>query len=121
MNYFSRSQIDEEGVSILEEYKKIEFTKAIKEIAKVFYKREHVKKESPIYTFNEMQSLFQETNLFLEDFFNQLYSAAQPLECNEQTMDRIKKLMVLICYLLVSLNNTKINAFKLDLAYYLDS
>src|SRR6266542_1414596 len=29
--------------------------------------------------------------------------------------------MVLICYLLASLNNTKINCFKVDLAYYLDS
>ena len=29
--------------------------------------------------------------------------------------------MLFICYLLVSLNNMKINAFKFDLAYYLDA
>jgi hypothetical protein len=33
----------------------------------------------------------------------------------------MKKLMVFICYLLASLNNTKINSFKFDVAYYLDS
>ena len=33
----------------------------------------------------------------------------------------MKKIMVFICYLLASLNNTQINAFKLDLAFYLDS
>ncbi len=33
----------------------------------------------------------------------------------------MKKLMVFICYLLASLNNTKVNSFKFDIAYYLDS
>ena len=33
----------------------------------------------------------------------------------------MKRLMVFICYLLASLNNTKINSFKFDLAFYLDS
>ena len=34
----------------------------------------------------------------------------------------MKRLMVVfICYLLVLLNNTKINSFKFDLAFYLDS
>ena len=68
-----------------------------------------------------MQELFQETDPTLEDFFKQLYSAARPLERNKQTIGRMKKLMVLICYLLASLNNTKINSFKFDLAFYLDS
>ncbi|CAG8797218.1 18174_t:CDS:2 [Gigaspora margarita] len=36
-------------------------------------------------------------------------------------MERMKKLMVFICYLLSSLNNTRINAFNSYLAYYLDS
>ena len=33
----------------------------------------------------------------------------------------MKKIIVFICYLLASLNNTKINSFKFDLACYLDS
>ena len=33
----------------------------------------------------------------------------------------MKKLIVLICYLLTSLNNTKICSFKFDLRFYLDS
>ncbi len=57
----------------------------------------------------------------MTNFFDQLYLAARPLERNEQTMNRMKRLMVLICYLLASLNNTKINCFKIDLAYYLNS
>ena len=33
---------------------KVELTKAIKMIAKIFYDREHLKKEGPIYEFDEM-------------------------------------------------------------------
>lgn len=37
-------------------------------------------------------------------------------------MERMKKLMVFfLCYLFASLNNSKINFLKFDLAYYLDS
>ncbi|RIB07153.1 hypothetical protein C2G38_2275353 [Gigaspora rosea] len=36
-------------------------------------------------------------------------------------MDLMKKLIVHICYLLASLNNSKINSFKFDVAFYLDS
>ena len=54
-------------------------------------------------------------------FFDQLYSAARLSARNEQTMDRMKRLMVFICYLLASLNNTKINSFKFDITFYLDS
>ncbi len=100
---------------------KIDFSRAIKAIAKIFYEREHSKKEQSIYSFSEMRKIFQEIESSLKDFFDQLYLAARPLEHNEQMMDRIKKLMVLICYLLASLNNMKINSFKFDLRFYLDS
>jgi len=104
-----------------EVYTKIELTKAIEAIGKILYEREHVKEEGPIYSFDEMRDLFQEKEPSLKAFFNQLYLAARPTERNIQTMDRMKRLMVFICYLLASLNNTKINCFKFDLAYYLDS
>jgi len=100
---------------------KIDFAEAIKSMAKILYEREHSKKEEPIYLFDEMRRMFQEIDPGLKDFFNHLYSAARPLKCNEQTMNRMKKLMVFICYLLASLNNTKINSFKFDLGFYLDS
>ena len=57
----------------------------------------------------------------LKDFFEQLYIAVWSSECSNQMMDRMKKIMLFICYLFSSLNNTKITAFKFDLAYYLDS
>ncbi|CAG8800561.1 45280_t:CDS:2, partial [Gigaspora margarita] len=74
---------------------KIELSEAIKMLAKIFYEREY-------------------------DFFNQICLAAQPLERSSQTMDRMKKLMLFICYLLASLHNSKINVFKFDIANYLD-
>src|SRR5687767_6216616 len=89
-------------------------------MVKILYEREHIKKESPIYAFDEMRRILQEIEPNLTDFFDQLYSAARPRERNEQTMDHMKRLMVLICYLLASLNNTKINCFKVNFAYYLD-
>src|SRR3990170_1455527 len=100
---------------------KIDFARAIKSMAKILYNREHSKKEEPIYSFDEMRRIFQEIESGLKDFFDQLYSTARPSERNNQTMDRMKKIMLFICYLLASLNNTKINAFKFDLAYYLDA
>src|SRR6266487_4521299 len=106
---------DEEEVS-----EKIDFTRAIKMIAKIFYEREYNNKEGPIYEFDEMRTLLQEIEPSLRGFFDQLYLAARPFERNEQTMDRMKRLMVFICYLLASLNNTKINSFKFNLAFYLD-
>ena len=114
---------EEETEATIEEEvsSKIDLTKAIKFMAKILYDREHVKKEGPIYGFDEMRELLQESEPSLKDFFNQLYSAARPRERNEQTMDRMKRLMVFICYFLASLNNTKITVFKFDLAYYLDS
>ena len=66
-----------------------------------------------------MRRLLQEIEPSLKGFFDQLYLAAWPFERNEQTMDCMKRLMVFICYLLASLNNTKINTFKYDLAFYL--
>src|SRR5687767_8276999 len=100
---------------------KLELAEAIKVMAKILYEREHVKKESSIYEFDEMRESLEECEPGLKNFFDQLYLAARPSERSNQTMDRMKKLMLLICYLLASLNNTKINSFKFDLAYYLDS
>ena len=76
----------------------IDFTRAIKMIAKIFYEREY-NKEGPIYEFDEMRRLLQEIEPSLKGFFDQLYLAARPFERNEQTMDRMKRLMVFICYL----------------------
>jgi hypothetical protein len=102
---------EEEEVS-----EKIDFTRAIKMIAKIFYEREY-NKEGPIYKFDEMRRLLQEIEPSLKGFFDQFYLAARLFE----RKDHMKRLMVVfMCYLLV-LNNTKINSFKFELAFYLDS
>ena len=88
---------EEEEVIVSE---KIDFTRAIKMMAKIFYERECSNKEGHIHDFDEMQRLLQEIEPSLKGFFDQLYLAAWPFECNEQTMDRMKRLMVFICYLL---------------------
>ncbi|RIB28085.1 hypothetical protein C2G38_2158824 [Gigaspora rosea] len=77
-------------------------------------------KEGPIYSYEELQEVFQ-TNKCLEIFLDQLYLAARPLEHEKKTMNHIKKLIVHVCYLLASLNNAKINFFKFDVVFYLDS
>lgn len=82
---------EEEEVS-----EKIDFTRAIKIIAKIFYERECSNKEGPIYEFDEMRRLLQEIEPSLKGFFDQLYLAARPFERNEQTMDRMKRLMVFV-------------------------
>ena len=101
---------------------KIELTNdAIEAMSRHLYERECKEKEGPIYDFEELRNLLQTKEPSLKIFFDQLYSAARPSTRNEQTMDRMKRLMVFICYLLASLNNTNINSFKFDLAFYLDS
>ncbi|CAG8581879.1 27080_t:CDS:2 [Gigaspora margarita] len=74
-------------------------------------RREHVKKEGPIYSYDELREVFQ-ANKCLGNFLDQLHLAARPLERSEKTIDRMKKLIVHICYLLASLNNSKINSFN---------
>ena len=95
----SGTRLEEDEVSVSDT--RIELSDTIKSMAKFFYEQEHMKKE--------------------EGFFDQLYLAARPGEWSGQTMDRMKRIMLVVCYLLASLNNTKINAFKFALAYYLDS
>ncbi|RIB19662.1 hypothetical protein C2G38_2181202 [Gigaspora rosea] len=112
--------ITEDLEIIDEEVSMIHLVKTIEAMTRVFYEREHVKKEGSIYSYNELREVFQ-TNKSVKNFLDQLYLIARPLERNKQTMDRMKKLIVHICYLLASLNNTKINSFKFDVAYYLDS
>jgi len=62
----------------------------------------------------------KESEPVLKDFFK-LYIVAQPSKHNNQIINHIKKIMLFICYLLFSLNNTKIISFKFDLTYYLNS
>ncbi|RIB12203.1 hypothetical protein C2G38_2201278 [Gigaspora rosea] len=103
-----------------EDVSMVDLIGTIKAMARIFYEREHIKKEGPIYSYDELREVFQ-ANKCLENFLDQLYLAARPLERGEKTMNRIQKLILHICYLLASLNNTKINSFKFDVAYYLDS
>ncbi|RIB25350.1 hypothetical protein C2G38_2031103 [Gigaspora rosea] len=112
--------VNEDVEAVNEEIGMVDLVGAIRTMARFFYDREHVTKKSPIYSYDELQEEFQ-TNEGLKNFLDQLYLAARPFERTNQTMYRMKKLIVHICYLLASLNNTKINAFKFDLAYYLDS
>ena len=64
-----------------------------------------------------MKRLLQEIEPSLKGVFDKLYLAAWPFERNKQIMDHMKRLMVVFMYyLLVLLNNTKINSFKFDLA-----
>ncbi|RIB22766.1 hypothetical protein C2G38_2173079 [Gigaspora rosea] len=98
----------------------VDHIEAVKTLAKIFYEREYTMSKGPVYSYDKLQEVFQD-NHSLKEFLNQLYLAARPLELTEQTIGRMKKLIVHICYLLASLNNTIINAFKFDLMYYLDS
>ncbi len=61
-----------------------DFTKAIKIIAKILYKREHVKKKVLIYVFDEMQKIFQIIESSLTNFFDQFYLAAWLFKCNKK-------------------------------------
>jgi hypothetical protein len=108
----SRLQQEEVSVSLSD---------TIKLLGRFLYEREHVEKEHTIYKFDEMRESLEEREPRLKDFFDQLYLAARPHERSNQTMDRMKRIMLVVCYLLASLNNTKINSFKFALAYYLDS
>jgi hypothetical protein len=67
-----------------------------------------------IYDFDEIRRLLQEIEPSLKGFFDQLYLAAQLFERNGPYEE------INGGYLLV-LNNTKINSFKFELAFYLDS
>ena len=73
---------------------KLELADAIKAMAKILYERECVNNEGLIYAFDEMRSLLEERKPTLKEFS----LVARPFECNKQTMDRMKRIMV-ICLL----------------------
>ena len=58
---------EEEEVIVSE---KIDFTRAIKMMAKIFYERECSNKEGHIHDFDEMQRLLQEIEPSLKGFFD---------------------------------------------------
>ncbi|CAG8837415.1 33003_t:CDS:2, partial [Gigaspora margarita] len=69
---------DEEGM--------INLVGVIRAMSRIFYEREYVQKEGPIYSFDEMRELLTQTNPSLKDFFNQLYLLAWPFERCEKTI-----------------------------------
>ena len=75
-----KEEEEEEEVS-----EKIDFTRAIKMIAKIFYEKEY-NKEGPIYEFDEMRRLLQEIEPSLKGFFDQLYLAARTFERKQWTV-----------------------------------
>ncbi|RIB24489.1 hypothetical protein C2G38_2031825 [Gigaspora rosea] len=75
----------EEVEAMNEEVSMIDLVRAVEAMARIFYEREHVKKEGPIYSYDELREVFQ-ANKDLENFFDQLYSLDRPLEHTEQTM-----------------------------------
>ena len=72
-------------------------------MAKILYERECVKNEGPIYTFDEMRTLLEASEPDLKDFFTRSTIRTQT------DNGSYGEIMVFICYLLASLNNTKIN------------
>ena len=48
----------------------VDLTRAIKVMAKILYEREHIKKEVPIYAFDEMRRILQEIEPNLTNFFD---------------------------------------------------
>ena len=76
-----------------------------------------MKNEGPIYTFDEMRTLLEASEPDLKDFFTQQLDHSNVT--NRQWI--VWRKNGFHCYLLASLNNTKINSFKFALTYYLDS
>ncbi|RIB14759.1 hypothetical protein C2G38_2194102 [Gigaspora rosea] len=80
--------VDEEEVSM------INLVEVVGSMARIFYERKHTRKEGPIYLFDEMRELLPQIDPSLKNFFDQLYLLAWPFEHCEQTMGRMKRLMV---------------------------
>ncbi|RIB20838.1 hypothetical protein C2G38_2178254 [Gigaspora rosea] len=71
----------------MEEASMIDLVGTIEAMTRIFYEKEHVKKEGPIYSYEELREVFQ-TNKCLENFLDQLYLVARPLERGEKIIDR---------------------------------
>ncbi|CAG8815825.1 23594_t:CDS:2, partial [Gigaspora margarita] len=72
-----------EGV---EEVDTIDLIRAIETMTRTFYEREHIKKEGPIYLYNELRKVFQ-ADKNLNNFLDQLYLVAKPIEHGDKTID----------------------------------
>ncbi|RIB14624.1 hypothetical protein C2G38_2194554 [Gigaspora rosea] len=91
-----------------EESTKIELSEAIKILAKILYKREYVRHEEPIYSFDEIRQLFQKIQPLLKDFFVQICLAAQLLECtNNKGINMMANLGVTLTAKLVNHNKRR--------------
>ncbi|RIB12811.1 hypothetical protein C2G38_2199672 [Gigaspora rosea] len=105
----TKTEMETEEINLFNNFGLVE---AIRSMAKILHNREVKEKQKPIYNFDELRELLENQDSNLGCFFEQLYLAARPSDRSSQTMEHMKKIIVFICYLLASLNNTQINAFK---------
>ncbi|RIB21449.1 hypothetical protein C2G38_2140656 [Gigaspora rosea] len=63
----------------VEDVDTIYLIEVVETMARTFYEKEHVKKEGPIYSYDELRKVFQ-ADKNLNNFLDQLYLVAKPLE-----------------------------------------
>ncbi len=57
----------------------------------------------------------------LKHFFDELYLSTNPSTKNKDTMEKVSRQLVFLCYYLCGIRNKFVNNAKRDLGMYLDS
>ncbi|CAG8590529.1 16100_t:CDS:2 [Acaulospora morrowiae] len=75
----------------------------------------------PIWIFEEFRAIMELEDEWLKSFFNELYSSTNPLRKSKNTMEKVSKQLVFLCYFICGIRNKFVNNAKRDLGMYLDS
>ena len=98
----------------------LSFSQAIGIVTDILYEREH-KELPPIWIFKEFRAVMESEDKRLKSFFNELYLSTNPSKKNKNTMEKISKQLVFLCYFICGIRNKFVNNAKRDLGMYLDS
>jgi len=98
----------------------LSFSQTISILTDILYERK-CKELPPIWIFKEFRAVMESEDKRLKSFFNELYLSTNPSKKNKNTMEKISKQLVFLCYFICGIRNKFVNNAKQDLGMYLDS
>ncbi|RIB28607.1 hypothetical protein C2G38_2157441 [Gigaspora rosea] len=97
----------------------LSFSQAVELITNVLYEREHNSLPT-IWNFEEFRILMESKDERIAPFFDELLLSANLGTKNKNTMDKVSKQLLFLCYFICGIRNKFVNNAKRDLGMFLD-
>ena len=89
----------------------LSFSQTISILTDILYERK-CKELPPIWIFKEFRAVMESEDKRLKSFFNELYLSTNPSKKNKNTMEKISKQLIFLCYFIVVLETSLLTMQK---------